>query len=159
MPLFSKDDYSIVVAEGAEIKNDTVCRLNSGEFEIPSNVNKSLFLSKEILSKHCLMLGSIGSGKSNLMFHVVKKIREHMTEDDCIIFFDSKGDYLERFCSSQDAIIGNSEWVRGNDISGIHLEQIRYWNVFSDLNTSSSLWEMIREVSTSLFKKSIDNVK
>ena len=86
MPQFSSDDYSMFVVEGAEINNDTVLELRTGLMEIPSDVNSNLHISQEILSKHSLMLGSIGSGKSNLMFHFVKKIRSMMTDDDCIIF-------------------------------------------------------------------------
>ncbi len=159
MTMFSKNDYSITVVEGAEIKNDTPCDLNQGEIELPSDVNRSLSLTNEILGKHCLMLGSIGSGKSNLMFHLVEKIRSHMTDEDCIVFFDSKGDYLEKFCFPQDIIIGNSEWVRTKFLEMIQPSRIQFWNVFSDLSTNTSLLEMIREVSTSLFKKSIDNAQ
>ena len=159
MPMFSKDDYSIIVAEGADIQSDTASDLCHGELEILSDVNHSLFLSNEILSKHCLMLGSIGSGKSNLMFHVVDKIRSHMSNEDCIVFFDSKGDYLEKFCSPQDIIVGNSEWVETRFSGMIQPSRIQFWNVFSDLNSSSSLLELIREVSTSLFKKSIDSAQ
>lgn len=159
MPILSKDDYSIIVVEGAEIVDDTVHELRKGEIEIPSNDNRDLYLTNEILSKHCLMLGSIGSGKSNLMFHVVDRIRSHMTDEDCIVFFDSKGDYLEKFCTPQDVIIGNSGWVQTHFLDMIQSKRIQFWNVFSDLSTNSSLLEMIREVSTSLFKKSIDNAQ
>ena len=159
MPVLSKDDYSITVVEGAKLENDTVHDLTQGDIEIPSEVNHSMFLTNEILSKHCLMLGSIGSGKSNLMFYVVERIRSHMTNDDCIVFFDSKGDYLEKFCTSNDIIIGNSCWVQTHFSDLIQSKRIQFWNIFSDLSTNASLLEMIREVSTSLFKKSIDNAQ
>ena len=74
-------------------------------------------------------------------------------------FFDSKGDYLEKFFSIQDIIIGNSSWINlrysNNQISS----RVQFWNMFADLSSHDSLLDMIREVSTSLFKKTIDSAQ
>lgn len=156
----SKDDYSIVVVEGHELQNRTYESTKSPFLHIPSQIQDDLYLPFDLLSKHCLMLGSIGSGKSNIMFHTVSEIKKNLGENDCMIYFDSKGDYVEKFCDSKDIIVGNSEWVKSKFSSGHigYLNQIKYWNIFSDLSITVPL-ESIREISTSLFKKTIESAQ
>jgi type IV secretory pathway TraG/TraD family ATPase VirD4 len=106
-------------------------------------------LSQDLLTRHILALGAIGSGKTVTMNHIVKAIRQTMTEDDVMIIFDAKGDYLEEFYQPNDYVISN------------HIQPpngIVYWNIFKDLLLSppEKREETVREVVTAFFKEDIE---
>ncbi|MCM1236410.1 MAG: ATP-binding protein [Ruminococcus flavefaciens] len=64
------------------------CLHISGKF----NGKKVKFgISEDILSKHLLLVGGTGSGKTNLFYHVVKQLKENLNKDDVMLIFDSKG--------------------------------------------------------------------
>lgn len=50
-------------------------------------------LDESILSKHTLLVGGTGSGKTNLFYHFVRQIKAKMSRDDVMLIFDSKGDF------------------------------------------------------------------
>lgn len=54
-------------------------------------------MTDELLSKHLLLLGGIGSGKTNVINFIIDSLQKKMTDDDVMIIFDSKGDYKEKF--------------------------------------------------------------
>lgn len=103
-----------------------------------------------LFSKHILTLGAIGSGKSNTMYHIVKAIRQKMDENDVMVFFDAKGDYLEEFYKDGDYVISNSL----NPPPGLV-----YWNIYKDIlhTPKEKREETIREITSSLFKEDIEN--
>ena len=79
--------------------------------KIPGQVNKtpySLAFSQELLSKHCLLLGCTGSGKTNFIYHLISQIKPKLSKDDVMIIFDTKGDYLKKFHADSDAVISNN---------------------------------------------------
>lgn len=68
-----------------------------GEF----NGKRAAFgLTDQILSKHLLLVGGTGSGKTNLFYHIVKQLTKRMTKDDVMLIFDSKGDFYSRSTKS-----------------------------------------------------------
>ena len=46
-------------------------------------------LDAELLSRHLMFLGGIGTGKTNAFFQVVKQLRNSMTADDVMIILSS----------------------------------------------------------------------
>lgn len=142
------------IIEGQELRqleDGTIIRKGKAKKGIRGNNNTGIVLDNEIFSKHILALGAIGSGKSNLMYHIVNAVLKDITEDDLVIFFDAKGDYLKEFYQEGDIVIGNSKSIPSKyDIS--------YWNMFSDilLDDKDSINDTIREITTALFKKHID---
>lgn len=47
---------------------------------------KSAFgISEEVLSKHILLVGGTGSGKTNLFYHMVRQLKAKMTADDVML--------------------------------------------------------------------------
>ena len=54
-------------------------------------------ISNEIMSKHTLILGGTGSGKTNLFYHIVSQLKRNLCSDDVLIIFDSKGDFFDKF--------------------------------------------------------------
>jgi hypothetical protein len=65
---------------------------------IRGNENTGIVIDPTMLGKHILALGAIGSGKSNIIYHMIKGVvLDSLTPDDVVIFFDAKGDYLQEF--------------------------------------------------------------
>lgn len=124
-----------------------------GEISINSSCGNAWSFDRNLLSSHMLAVGSIGSGKTNLIYHIVKSIISNISERDIIIFFDSKGEFLNRFYRSNDYVIGNT-----NQYSKYPLSK---WNLYKELSVPGSISreDTIREVATSLFRKSIDRAK
>ena len=66
-------------------------------------------LDNDVLSKHTMLIGGTGCGKTTLFYHFVSQIKRNMTNDDVMIVFDSKGDFHSKFFNSaSDFVIGNS---------------------------------------------------
>ena len=57
----------------------------------------SFGMDEELLSKHMLLVGGTGCGKSTLFYHMIKQLKRRMTADDVMIIFDTKGDFQNRF--------------------------------------------------------------
>ena len=138
------------VIEGQKL-TDMIAK--EGDISISSSHGNPWSFNQSLLSSHMLALGSIGSGKTNLIYHIVKSIISNISERDIIIFFDSKGDFLNRFYRSNDYVIGNS-----NQYSNFPLSK---WNLYRELSVTGSISreDTIREIATSLFRKSIDRAK
>lgn len=103
-----------------------------------------LMLNDDAFSKHILMLGGIGTGKTNTMFHLVKEIERKMTDQDIMVIFDTKGDFYEKFYKSGDVVISNDKTATGP--SGTD-----YWNIFNEIVTDEHMMENVREISKMLF--------
>jgi hypothetical protein len=136
-----------------ELKDGTIIGKGKATRGIRGLNNTGIVLDDDLLSKHVLALGSIGSGKSNLMCLIVKSIINTLTEDDIIVFFDAKGDYLKEFYRDNiDYVIGNQKRIPGR-------YNVVLWNIFEDilLTPEDERLETVREVITSLFKKYIES--
>lgn len=116
----------------------------NAEFVIPGE-NGVIPVSKNLLSKHVLLLGGIGMGKTNTFNHLVRNIKRTMTQEDVMIIFDPKGDYYEKFYQEGDVVISNDN--RATD----------FWNIFEEVLIDDKLDENINEVATFLFKEKIKN--
>ena len=124
-----------------------------GEITVPSSSGNAWSFNQKLLSSHLLAIGSIGSGKTNLLYHIVKSVVAQIKPQDIIIFFDSKGDFLKRFYRQGDYVVGND-----HQYSSYPLVK---WNLYKELSHTGSLnrEDTIREVATSLFKKKMDTSK
>ena len=115
------------------------------------NTAYSLPLSQELLSKHCLLLGGTGSGKTNLIYHIISQIKPKLSNEDVMIVFDTKGDYLKKFHSRSDIVISNNS---------IHHGIASYWNIYREIAADG--WEDSKvvlnanEIAWSLFQEAIE---
>ncbi len=82
------------------------------------------FSFDKLIETNILLLGGIGSGKTNAMKHLVRQFRDKNGPDDVFVFFDAKGDFLKHFYRPGDATISSAPTV---DPGGA------VWNVFRDL--------------------------
>lgn len=78
----------------------------------------SFGLDEGILSKHTLLVGGTGCGKTTLFYHFVDQLQKSMTQDDVMIIFDSKGDFYSRFYKpgQNQYVIGNSRQYRDHSL-------------------------------------------
>ena len=111
---------------------------------VGDGTNKGLFLNPEAFSRHLLLIGGIGEGKTNTMFHLVDIVNRSLTENDVAIIFDTKGDFYEKFYRPGDVVISNDDTACGPD-------GWNYWNIFNEIQDGPHMEENIREISKMLF--------
>ncbi|OLS41141.1 type IV secretory system conjugative DNA transfer family protein [Bacillus sp. MRMR6] len=128
----------------------TVVGKGKAKVGIRGNQNTGITLHEGLLARHILTLGAIGSGKSNTMYHVIEAVRKMMTEEDVMVFFDAKGDYLEKFYQPVDYVISNSLEPHPGSVN---------WNIYKDIlhTPKEKRQETIREITSALFKEDIEN--
>jgi type IV secretory pathway TraG/TraD family ATPase VirD4 len=100
------------------------------------------------LSKHVLFLGGIGTGKTNAMKQLVQTLRREAGPDDVFIIFDTKGDFLEDFYRTGDAVVASSP---RNVPGGV------IWNLFRDLfgEDQAGRSDQIYEIACTVFSEEI----
>lgn len=110
-----------VSKNGLPITTDTPSLLLKGEF---NGKPASFGLSEDIISKHMMLVGGTGCGKSTLFYHIIEQLKRKMTDDDVMIIFDSKGDFYSKFFDEKDCVIGNSPQ---------YIQQSERWNIFKEI--------------------------
>ena len=105
------------------------------------------YLDEDILSKHMMLVGGTGCGKTTLFYHFVSQLKRDMTDEDVMIVFDSKGDFHSKFFdSAKDSVIGNSTQYAENSAK---------WNIFREILadgwSDSSIASNAQEICKSLF--------
>lgn len=103
-------------------------------------------LTEEMLSKHILLVGGTGCGKTNLFYHMVQQIKSRLSPNDVVLIFDSKGDFYNKFYSRGDVVIGNSVQYRK-----ISERWSIYEEIISDGRDSVSVFQNTQEICKSLF--------
>lgn len=106
-------------------------------------------VSEELLSRHILMLGGIGTGKTNTFNQIIKQLSSKILPDDIMIIFDTKGDFYKEFYSAGDIVISNDDTATGQNGAD-------YWNIFNEIENDSHAEEVIVEISKSLFAQKIE---
>ena len=106
----------------------------------------SVAISDDLLGKHLLFLGGIGTGKTNAIFHLTRQIKDALTESDVLIIFDTKGDFRQEFYAPGDVILSNDETATGPTGPD-------YWNIFEELDIGNKerLEENIVEIAKSFY--------
>jgi type IV secretory pathway TraG/TraD family ATPase VirD4 len=96
------------------------------------------------IAKHALFLGAIGSGKTHAITHYVRGLR--FAADDVLVFFDTKGDFLDAFGSafSQRAVLGPG----GGET----------WNVFADVISDDGYdrADQVHEIASAIFSDALE---
>lgn len=103
-------------------------------------------LTESVLSKHILYTGTIGTGKTTAMFQVLRQLVAKMTDDDVMVIFDTKGDFMKEFYRpGKDVVISSDD--KATD----------YWNIFKEvlINGEDHIEENLLEIVNSLFEDKI----
>ena len=119
-----------------------------------NNSRKYLNIDNDIMSKHILLSGGTGSGKTNAFYLILDQLKRKMTQNDVMIIFDTKGDYYNKFGAKEDLILGNSIQYRTKS---------QKWNLFREILAdgwdSQEIENNIYELSWSIFKEAIEKSK
>ena len=107
-------------------------------------------VGEHLLSRHMLLLGGIGTGKSNAFNFLIRNVRHSLKENDVLIIFDTKGDYYKEFYREGDIVISNDDTSRGE-------QGIDYWNLFKEIEIDDRVEENIIEISNGFFTEAIRN--
>lgn len=100
------------------------------------------------LSRHIMLLGGIGTGKTNAFFQIISKIKNSFSQNDVMIIFDTKGDFYNEFYEPGDVVISNDSTATGSD-------GLDYWNIFNEISYDEHMLESVVELSKSLFAEQI----
>ena len=110
----------------------------------------SVPISEALLSTHLMLLGGIGTGKTNTFNQIIQQIRSSFSENDIMIVFDTRGDFYKKFYRPGDIVISNDSTATGP--SGPD-----YWNIFNEIENDEHMEENIVEISKTLFYEKIRN--
>jgi type IV secretory pathway TraG/TraD family ATPase VirD4 len=125
-----------------------------GQYAVESEGGAFKF-GPESLSKHFLFLGGPGTGKTNGIFQFVRIIKDKiMTNDDVMVVFDTKGDYLSEFYDRTrgDIVIENSSSTpEVENPSGTYDHPV--WNIFLDIGADGAefLEQNANEIARTLY--------
>lgn len=123
----------------------------SGKYNGVKGTATSFLLDEDILSKHSLLIGGTGCGKTTLFYHMISQVKQKMTQDDVMIIFDSKGDFYSKFAAPGDIVIGNSPQ---------YYQTSERWNIFKEILADG--WDEERfninaqEICKAFFKERAD---
>lgn len=138
-----------VSKNGLPVTTGTPSLLLKGEF---NGKLASFGLGEDVISKHMMLVGGTGCGKSTLFYHIIEQLKGKMTDDDVMIIFDSKGDFYSKFYNKKDCVIGNSPQ---------YIQQSERWNIFKEILADG--WDERQvimnatEISKALFEERTKN--
>lgn len=93
---------------GDDLEGNSVPLLpNNALLRIPGETkgkSVTIGIAEEILQMHILLMGGTGSGKTNVIKHMIPQIQKFMKSNDVMLVFDSKLDFAE-FHRSDDYVI------------------------------------------------------
>ena len=106
-------------------------------------------IDANLLSRHMVLLGGIGTGKTNTFNQIITQLRESMTNDDVMIILDTKGDFYNTFYRPGDIVISNDGTATGPNGKD-------YWNIFNEIEHDEHMEENIVEIAKSLFHQKLE---
>lgn len=106
-------------------------------------------IDANLLSRHMVLLGGIGTGKTNTFNQIIGQLRHTMTQDDIMIIFDTKGDFYNTFYRPGDIVISNDQSATGPNGTD-------YWNIFNEIEHDEHMEENIVEIAKSLFHQKLE---
>jgi type IV secretory pathway TraG/TraD family ATPase VirD4 len=111
---------------------------------------KSAFLpiGDALLSRHILLLGGPGTGKSNMMRHLIRNLRANLTDADVMLVLDPTGEHAAQFCQAGDIVFADDQ--RASDGTGE-----AQWNLFAELTDDARLIEDASALCDALFEERI----
>ncbi|MDR1643506.1 MAG: type IV secretion system DNA-binding domain-containing protein [Clostridiales bacterium] len=121
---------------------NAVCWLDG--IDMTGHQQRILF-DNDLLSRHLMFLGGIGTGKTKAIMTLASQIKKRMTSNDVMIVFDSKGDFVKELFSRGDAIISNDGQAVGPG------GQEDYWNIFNEIDRGSHLKDNVFEIANAIF--------
>ena len=107
-------------------------------------------MTEKLLSQHLMLIGGIGSGKTNTFNQLLQDIVPQLSARDVMIIFDTKGDFYREFYKPGDIVISNDNTARGSTGPD-------YWNIINELENDGHLTENVIEIANALFAEKMKN--
>lgn len=130
--------------------SDQVPELQPCPVAVPTADERNVFLSDGTLGGHVLLVGGIGQGKTNAIYHLLRSVRQNLRPQDVAVVFDPKGDYLRTFGEEGDIVINNPKDSRDP----------APWNLLAEIESSQresdDLEETANEIAHTLFDDDIE---
>ena len=134
---------------GTSVRDNSPLRVKDPVLTFPGRAldgSDAFHLSESLLSRHLLLLGGSGCGKTNAFLYAVEELRRRMTEQDVAIIFDTKGEFYDGFGRPGDYLLGNSARFRARSHT---------WNLFGEVLADGwdddSVGMNARELAAALF--------
>lgn len=134
---------------GTSVRDNPPLRVKDPVLTFPGRAldgSDAFHLSESLLSRHLLLLGGSGCGKTNAFLYAVEELRRRMTEQDVAIIFDTKGEFYDGFGRPGDYLLGNSARFRARSHT---------WNLFGEVLADGwdddSVGMNARELAAALF--------
>lgn len=132
------------VLYGTDIRRCSVPQetLFHGDYQVAfkNRQGQGFGLNRELLSKHLLLLGGIGCGKTNVFNFIIESLQKRMSDNDVMIIFDTKGDFKGKFYDQRNP----AHWLIGNDAQYRNIS--RSWNIFDEMKTSAGTFHQESEL-------------
>lgn len=112
---------------GNEVKNTFPANRNSSDFITFCDGNSAFSIYKEDLAKGLLLMGSPGSGKTNVIMSMLDLIIPKLNDNEILFIFDSKQDFMERYYNKSNP---NHILISANEE---HFYLTKSWNLFKEL--------------------------
>lgn len=167
VPNYTQDDNTPIAYRVNKSQKDSVLFGNELRQEAPNisrenpvfflkgtdnqGIHHNIPISNSLLSRHFMLIGGIGTGKTNAFFQMLSQIRNSLTQNDVMIIFDTKGDFYKEFYVPGDVVISNDGTAVGPD------GKPDYWNIFNEVASGEQQYASVMEISKSLFKDACKN--
>lgn len=115
-----------------------------------SSAGQVINLDENLLSRHIMLLGGIGTGKTNTINQLLNQLLNNLTTEDIVIIFDTKGDFYREFYSPGDVVISNDGTATGPNGPD-------YWNIYNEIEHDEHMEENIIEIANALFREKSKN--
>lgn len=135
----------------SSVPSGTASASSHPSFVLRSPSGEVFGMSDAMLSRHLLLAGGTGMGKSNTFYHILSQLIRKVPSDAVILIFDTKGDFCRKFYDAKNPrhiLIGNEDKYR---------DYTRAWSIFEELNaygplTVSKLEIILKELTAHLFR-------
>ena len=132
-------------------EEDPLVFIESESESKPEEGRHHFSMTRSQYSKHILLIGGIGSGKTNTFNHIIRQTINRLEDNDVAFIFDTKGDFKNTFYQGKDEnhyLIGNGPAYR--DITS-------YWNIYKELTFEQGYVQedsdlAAKEIASQLFK-------
>ncbi len=147
---------NLITVQGDSIQHITPPRFtNSGSNVLLPGLFKgspmNMCIGQDTLSKHFMLIGGTGCGKTNVFYYFIDQLKKRMSPDDVMIVFDTKGDFFSRFYRQNDVVIGNSK---------AYASYTQKWNIYKEIVIDGwedgDVYNNAYEITHALFKESIE---
>lgn len=137
------------VIYGTTVKDNPVFDVEKPLIHFPGMCfadGRSFCVDEKLFSKHILLLGGSGCGKTNTFLFAMRQMLSNLGENDVAIVFDTKGEFYEKFHRPGDYVIGNSlEFLNKSCV----------WNIFDEILADGwsdyAVQANAREIAAALF--------